>query len=117
MVKSTKKDFELFKKECLYWVDRFQLNDFYINFEHTHLNGHNAEISVGRTGGVTVRFSTDIHPWNNNFKESIKTAAKHEMCHLLLGRYAELAESRSSTLEALETEEEHLVLKLVNIIK
>lgn len=33
-MKTTKKQFELFKKECRKWIDRFELNGWEINFTH-----------------------------------------------------------------------------------
>ena len=37
MYQTTIKDFELFTKECNKWLIKFQLNNWYVKFEHKYL--------------------------------------------------------------------------------
>ena len=117
-MKTTKKDYELFKKECLYWIKRFELNNSRIYFEYKDL-GENigANCSPSTNGNMTLALALEIHPFHRTQNEEIKYLAKHEVLHSLLGVLSELAHSRYVGQDELLDAEERLVRKLVNIIK
>jgi len=87
--KTTKKDFEVFKKEAEYWLEYFHLHDWEVHFEHCDARGNRArcwsDIS-GRMG--TLEFGTE---WSKKpDKYELQIAAFHEVCELLLSRLSTL---------------------------
>jgi len=116
MAKTTKKDFELFMKECKIWEERLKLDGWSILYLHKGLDNVLADTNItADTRTVCVRLNTEwIDPINI---KSIKETAKHEMIHVLLGRMSGNASYRyTSKMELYESEEE-LVYKLEKIIK
>lgn len=115
-MKTTKKDYELFKSECYYWLKRFELNDTRIYFEWKDLGTVSAQTAGNISGNLTFAISTNIEHFQRTGNEEIRYLAKHEVMHGLLSRFSSLANWRHSGKEELEEEEERLVRKLVNII-
>jgi len=119
-MKTTNKHFKLFKKECHKWVDRFQLNNYDIAFEHKKLNDAHARCIIDNEYDSTIALTSDIptcFDYNMSMDDYIKHLAKHEVIHVLLGRVMNTGNSRYITkAEILEAEEE-LVRKLEKIIK
>ena len=79
---TTKKDFDLFKRECRRWQKIFGLTGWRLGFEHRELEDNYAELSSninGRTAVATLNlvYHEDL---------DVKISAKHEMLHLLLAR-------------------------------
>lgn len=120
-MKTTQKQFELFKKECRKRSDRFELNcwrlDFYLKDISKTKRQALVEIDYASCV-VDMNFHIEIiknrgETWN----ELIKDLAKHEMLHVLTGNLTELAESRYVTPDELDKAQEELVVKLENIIK
>jgi len=117
-VKITEKQFELFKKECLYWQDRFELHNWEIHFRYQEDNNVRAGINFSIVGYVATVFLSK--EWNN-YKiitdQDIKIVAKHEMIHLLIGRLGQIGETRFVIEDELKEAEEEIVRKLEYIIK
>lgn len=121
MAKTTKKDFELFKDECHKWVDRFELNNYLVRFEHKHKDDANASsnsYSHNYTVTFNLRKEIDYGKFDEELskEEFIKHLAKHEVIHCLLGRISTVAESRFLVKDELTEAEEELVIKLEKII-
>jgi hypothetical protein len=123
-MKTTKKDFELFKKECQKWIDRFELNKYDVAYDWHKMNEANAMMNNQESGMVaTISLSNKIDydkfdfPQYKNVNEFIKEKAKHEVIHLLIGRYREYANSRFVSKNEISEAEEELVRKLEKIIK
>lgn len=117
-MKTTKKQFELFKRECRYWVERFKLDNYRIYFSWDADERTYAQCSVNLKGQnctfwFTKNWNNEIRPLNN---EEIKEVAKHEVIHALLGRLTENSFSRFVTEIELAEAEEELVRKLQNLI-
>ena len=96
MVKTTKKDFEIFKKECQKWIEILGLKDWHFWFEHAE-TGENCiaqyeDEPIGRscvtyfTTGLSEKLS--IH--------DIKSAAFHEMIELYLNDLRKMAMEKFS---------------------
>ena len=116
-MKLNNKHFKLFKDECEKWLKRLELNDYSIFYEFKYLEGRDACNTVtGSIGNATIALSTEIETFDKKSNDYIKILAKHEVLHVLLGRFGSLAHNRYSREDELIDEEEHLVRKLVNII-
>jgi len=117
-MKTTKKHFDLFKNECLYWIDKLELNNWDVVIEHNSLEKGNANCwsrVEGYVASITLNIEWEgIKPLNT---ETIKRTAKHETIHLLLARLSNYAKSRDYTTDDCYEAEEELVWKLVKIIK
>ena len=118
---TTKEQFELFRKECKKWADKFKLSGFRLDFYLKNLETENAQAQVIRDYLgciIRVNFCTEIRKASyETWNKLIKDTAKHEMVHALITNLAELAKSRYVTEDELEKAEEELVVKLCGIIK
>ena len=116
MTKTTKKDFELFMKECKIWEERLRLDGWSILYLHEEAGKALAETDITPdTRTVCVRLNTE---WTDPINtEAIKETAKHEMIHVLLGRMSGNASYRYTSKIELDESEEELVYKLEKIIK
>lgn len=118
-MKTTKKHFEIYKKECQKWIDRFELNNWDVCFGLTSKKGVHGRIGSNLDGYNATLFLCE--DWDDRIKpltkENIKKVAKHEVIHLLLLRLSINAGTRFVTPEQLIEAEEELVRKLENIIK
>ena len=116
-MKTTKKQYELFKTECRKWIDKFQLNDYDVFFQWGYIEDADARTTIqGECGNATIAFSEDVNFIDRKATEYIKELAKHEVIHCLLGRYDYLARNRYVSKQELDDEAEHLVRKLCKII-
>jgi len=119
-MKTTKKQFDLFKSECKQWINKFQLNSWEVNFHHEDPNFERADCSLGADctfRRVDVKFSVnnfDEEVFNNQY---IKDVAKHEMIHLLIEETKDRAYNRFLKEDDIVKANEELVRKIENIIK
>jgi hypothetical protein len=87
---TTKKQFEVFKKEAEKWVDYFGLSGWEINFGHENIDNEacsNLEIRITHRLAVIILEKS----WSNNDAVkptvyNLKKSAFHEVCELLLAR-------------------------------
>lgn len=119
MIKVTKAQFELFKKECKKWIDRFELNNWDVYFVNTALD----DSTIARTKTNIDTYDATIAlnlKWSEelplNREQLIKTA-EHEILHVLIARLDCLAHSRYAKKDELDSANEELVQKLSHIIK
>lgn len=116
------KDFEIFKKECKRLQNEWHLNGWTFGFLHQKLDGSNAQVIVdGENHMATFSLNIDLGygqvDREMNRSEFIKSLAKHETIHVLLGRLTSVAERRWATYQEFISAEEELVRKLIKIIK
>lgn len=103
-VKTTEKDFERFKAECLKWIDRFHLNDWDVAFCMEDLRDANAEVSYQKGNRKALfRLGSECEAFS-----TIEDYAKHECLELLLADLAVLSSSFFS--EDLINDEVHKVI-------
>ena len=111
-MKST--NFGVFKKECLKWQKKLELNNYDIEIKQGSSNtfmhawckteaDYNADVYFDRT-------------WKSPSLPEIKAAAKHEMVHILLGRLSVNAKSRFISPGEIQEAEEEVVRKLTKLI-
>jgi hypothetical protein len=116
ITKTTKKDFELFKKYFLEYQSKLNLNIFNVIFHHSKhpidislidVNFDLREASIHMEGfEIKVTLIKDI-PYNEETiinEEYIKKLALHEVCHLLVHRLKMItkAELEGKRVEAIE---------------
>lgn len=115
-MKTTEKQFNLFKDEFTEWQVKFELSHYRIDFYLKDIKGR-ADIRIDNYGKcAAVRLRRD---WGNDDKITefkLKDAAKHEAIHLLLSRFSDLAESRYIREDELISCEEELVRKIQELI-
>jgi len=120
-MKTKKKDFDIFRKECRRLIDDWELNGWSVRFEHKNIGNREAAMSVnGEDYNATIALNTELE--FGSFKEEkrkiayLKELAKHETIHLLLGRLSYCGECRWVTDSEFNEAEEELVRKLIKII-
>jgi hypothetical protein len=113
--KLTKRDFDYFKKCCLYYITKFELNNWTFRFDST-MSKESEGASITRT---IDNCQADIH-FDQNYKyeneEEIRKSAKHELLHCLVGKLYLLGKYRFAQENEFEREEEELIHKLEKII-
>lgn len=111
MAKTTKKDFELFKKECRKWQEILGLKDWYFDFEHDLIfDSHEACASMDLNAmQVSLILSTE---WEREpTEEMLKLAAFHEICEVLLGGLSSLGTERFNVSREDMASEVHRVIQ------
>ena len=116
-MKTTNKDFQFFKKCCQKWIVKFELNSWDVSYIHRPNKRDISSVSINLGGyQANVNLSTT---WDGILpldEKNLDLTAKHEMIHLLMGRFAGYAKARYLSLSEMEEAEEELTNKLVNII-
>lgn len=111
-MKTTKKQFEEFKRYFNHYVKLFGLQRYKIYFEHIKMKDAYAEILRDEENCVAiVKFN------KNKEKElNIKSTALHEALHLLHNSLVYLARSRSVSSVEIQVAEEQIVNVLEKVI-
>ena len=117
-MKTTQKQFKLFRKECQKWIDRFELSGWRFDYLLEDIGKRQAEVErFYENCVVTVRFCTTLEKADGrSYTEVIKDTAKHEMIHILIGNLATMAYSKYVSESEITKHEEELTRKLENII-
>lgn len=122
MTKTTKEDFEIFKKECEKWIDFFGLKDWDIYFSHDKFDESIlATCDCGETENKKCVLSFNKEIKDDALDEMltefhIKKSAFHEVCHLLLANFQGMARYRYVTSSELTQEEHTIVTRLENSV-
>lgn len=118
-MKLNKSQIDFMKKECLRYAKLYNIIDIAINFKVEKKNDKfsNAFIDNNvRNGMATITILTDNYVLSgDNVLEDISETAKHEVIHIILSRFEELAYARFLSRENLYDELEVLVLSLIHI--
>lgn len=116
-MKTTRRHFELFKKECLRLQVVLGLNGWTIAFEHVKLEGLNSKIVTScLTKQATIALSSDHSDVESLTDLVILRHAKHEMAHLLLADLDDLARQRYVQEGELDEAEHRIVRTLEKIL-
>lgn len=112
MIKSTERDFEKFKTECLKWINDLQLNDWDCVFVLEDIPDANARVRFQKgTRKATFRLAQERDGY-----ESVEDSAKHECLELLLADMTILLAGFYA--DAYIDDETHRVInKLMRVIK
>ena len=115
MAKTTKKDFELFKKECQKWIDYFGLKDWRVVYKHGTPISDDANASFEsciEDGIIMITLNTDI-----DNKNQLKLSAFHEVVEgMLLIRLMHFIDKRYVDENMLEAEIHSIVRTLENTV-
>jgi len=119
-MKTSKKDFEIFKKEFMRWVEIFGLKGHHLNFRLEPLRTNNsdsfryAEIDIceeGKWANVTLNINQ-----NGSNKTRVKQHAKHEAIHLLIHKIGWIGKCRYLNDGEIDNEDERLVRILEKVL-
>jgi len=118
-VRRTKKDFTEFKKWCRYYQKEFGVTGYHLYFEFNQcvpnsFAGINAD-QRGRTANVFL--APDAPDHQGEEVPTVQDLAKHEMIHLMLSNYDDLARDRFGSAGELDIEHEKVVVKLERLLK
>ena len=116
-MKTSKKDYELFQKECRKWINIFGLLDWEPYFLHGFReNGDWAWCNYSPTSrGVTFALNKD---WKEDkvTNEEIKITAFHEVAELLIGPLYACARYRFLTEDRIEEAAHSIIRTLENVV-
>jgi hypothetical protein len=115
-VKLKDTDFDIFKSECLKWIEFFGLKgwDVYFDEDAKCEDGNMAETCIGPLSArnVTFHFKGSDNPAFNNPGRS----AFHEVCEILLYRLHCLAESRFISVSEVDEAVHDIIRILENTV-
>ena len=114
-MKTTKKDFEVFKTTFIHWQNLLGLKDWQCFFEHVPLDdcfGNITTDSEGRVG--TVRFSSRLPSHVHSFDS--RRTARHEALELLLDDLGTLAQYRYVRYDEIKTARHAVIRRLENLL-
>jgi hypothetical protein len=118
-MKTTKKQFELFKSECQKWLERFQIDDFEVRVfwggVEKKENAYECSREKVNAGVIEIFMAKELSGFHLTEKD-IKKSAKHEMIHALMAEFSYMAGCRCITDSEMTLCEERLTRKLENII-
>ena len=115
-MKTTKKDFLIFKKWFLHYQKFYGLTDWDVYFEHGVLKDAYATITSDcMARKATVRFAT-AWPMRERTEMEFRRCALHECNHLLIARLRWIGTCRYVGEEEIHEEDEALVIRLTAII-
>ena len=114
--KTTKKHFEIFKKECEKWIEYFGLKDWDIHYAHREdadnlgTCGYNM-VSCHATISLTINWDDD-----EPTTVAVKKIAFHEVSELLLARLVSVAHTRSATGHDIEEATHGIIRRMENSV-
>lgn len=114
--RTTKKQFDLFKKHCLHYQKVFGLVSWRLYFKIGNMENESA---YGETDADVDGHYAAIHieKYTNMSAKEIKETALHEIIHIVLARYRRDAFSRHTTSREICEAEEEVVNTFENILK
>ena len=114
---TTKKDFDLFKREFVKWYKKFNLLRYELLFQHMDSECENALAyceTDPENGYATVTFAK---VWNEEpTTYMIKRIAFHECMELFLGNLVSLAEERFISQRELDSETHRVIKVLEHVV-
>lgn len=115
-MKTSKGDFELFRKEVLNRIDQLGLFDWRVDIVHKeHEKGSRSSINFQSENRVAVIYLTPDWRLDIVTRAELLNSAFHEVLHLLLADFFVLAHSRFvNDSEGLVKLEEAVIVRLVN---
>ncbi len=118
MRKTSKADFNRFKKEFLRWIEILGLQGYKMYFYHKPLDDSYAEISINESGRVAdVSFSSELSSNEKKMSPGPESHAKHEVLHLFLQRLCYLGQQRYTACDEICHEAEKLVTVLDKVLR
>ena len=117
-MKTTKADFNKFKRAFLYWAEKLGCQGYEFFFFHEPIKDAFASITINEAGRVaTIEYSSVLTKNDYAVKKSPEDSGKHEAIHLCTHRLYWLGEQRFVGSCELEHEWEKIVRVLEKVIK
>ena len=114
MPTTTKKDFELFKKECEKWVEVLGLHGFEFRYGHLYCGDESDTFADATWENVPRSVFINLYEnWPDGYEKNtteIKLAAFHEVLHVFIGKLSNLARARYIKEREVE-EAEHAIIR------
>ena len=116
-MKITNKDFELYKKEVLKWMDEFKIGGWEVHFGIDEKDEENIAGSEWSLKSKIVTFNI-CRDWRNNLLNTyeIKKSTLHEVLHLAIAKITTMAVRRYVNRDQVDEAEEEAVNTLINYI-
>ena len=121
-MKTTKKHFKIFKRECKKWIKFFSLTDYEIHFAHSDENvGDGNMANCYRSSNSRIARLSLCQTWGEDFicelnDENIRLSAFEEVCHVLLYGLSSCAYARFIMEHEINEAEHSLIRVLQNVI-
>lgn len=116
-MKTTKADFELFKKYVQEYADVLGVKDWSLHFSHDETDGVYARTMYTTNERVATivlgRYWDDLRPKNSY---EIKRLAFHELMHVVMAPLVSEAKERYTTPYMLDGVEHNIIRQLENIV-
>jgi len=116
-VKTTEKDFQIFKKKAVYWIEKLGLKNWRVVYEHSLVRdegvAHNYSYLPGMVCTLTLSTEYDADDYS---EYSIRRSAFHEVIELLLARLCICGKSRFVTADELEESRHEIIRVLENVM-
>lgn len=109
-MKTTRKDFKLFKTEFRHWQSRLGLTDFHCVFRHEPLDGCFGGIQCDHAGKIVTVILASHYPDRDRDAFDPARIGRHEALELLLARMDNIARSRYCFPDDV-TEERHAIIR------
>lgn len=111
---TTEKHFEIFQKECLYWIKKLSLLRFEFFFANDEIEDR-ADVSINDSSKIVI--ITLSKKWYNiePTSKTIRRCAFHEICEVLLNKICEIALRRDFKVNDLEAETHSIIRLMENI--
>jgi len=119
MIKTTKKDFKLFKEECQKWIEILGLKDWEVHFRHDmefEEDRPRASIAADIEGRVAVIYLSEQWQEYPTTAYNIKKSAFHEVCELMMMPLNINARDRYVTESQLKESSHCVVMTLENVL-
>lgn len=116
-MKTTKRDFELFKQYCNEAVQKLGLVEWSIHYAHEHIDESYANTAWRLSGGVSTITLSDY--WDDlrpKTEEAIRRVAYHEVLHLVMAPLVAEAGDRFTDQLSIDTAEHLIIRRLENIV-
>lgn len=117
MKKTSKAEFNRFKKEFLRWMEILSVKGFKPYFFHESLDGNYASITVNESGkACNVSYALELSKVDEEHTDGPEFHARHEAIHLFLNKIQYLGEERFTASGEIKNEGERLVRILEKVL-
>lgn len=115
-MKTTKKDFELFKQCCQEWQNKLGIKDWSIHYDHADADEAYARTFWKTSERIaTIVFGTVWDDMRKKTDEEINRLALHECLHIVMAPLGSEAMARFTTQDAIDTAEHSIIRQLENL--
>lgn len=115
-MKTSKKDFEYFKKRCEHWIEFWGVKDWEVCFFFEYFEeGGRAKCKHNPHAGVASIF-LNTYAYDKQTKKDLDRSAFHEVMHIVLSDFFHLACERGTTEQMLDKVEERFIVRCENCV-